>query len=86
MAIHLVQRQVAFTACRKSAASDDVIILLGEGVTALLDGAEHCYATIADVEALGLANRAPASVQLITDAELVALCTKHAPVVTWTQQ
>ena len=35
MAIHLVQRSIALKACQKVAASNDIIVLLGEGVAAL---------------------------------------------------
>ena len=85
MAIHLVQRAHAFLPCSRARADGDVVVLLGEGVGAVVIDAEDCFASDADVLRRGLADRLPASVTLLSDAELVDLCAKHSPVVTWTK-
>ena len=85
MSIHLVQRAQAFLPCSRARAEGDVVVLLGEGVGAVLVDAANCYASDTDVIQRGLADRLPASVSLVTDTELVALCAEHSPVVTWTK-
>ena len=85
MAIHLVQRSHAFLPCSRARAEGDMVVLLGEGVSAVLLGATDCYACATDLGQRGLTDRLPAGVTLIGDAELVALCAKHSPVVSWTK-
>lgn len=84
MAIHLVQRSHAYLACTRAREDNDVVVLLGDGVNALLQGASDCQASAADVAQLGL-DRLPIDVPLISDAQLVALCVEHSPVVSWTR-
>ena len=101
MAIHLVQRSIALKACQKVAASNDIIVLLGEGVAALggssaaLGGSsaesseqnrpENLHATTEDINQRGLAGRVSDGVTLISDSQLVSLCAEHSPVVSWNQ-
>ena len=101
MAIHLVQRSIALKACQKVAASNDIIVLLGEGVAALggssaaLGGSsaesseqnrpENLHATTEDINQRGLADRVSDGVTLISDSQLVSLCAEHSPVVSWNQ-
>ena len=83
MTIHLIQRSVAYESCRKVALAEDTLVLMGEGVMAVLAGAENCLATNTDVIARAVEKRLPASIQLLSDEELVALCVQHAPIVSW---
>ena len=94
MAIHLVQRSIALEACLKVAAPTDVIVLLGEGVTALGGSSaalseqshpETLHATSEDTVQRGLAGRVSHGVTLISDSQLVSLCAEHSPVVSWNQ-
>ncbi len=85
MAIHLVQRAQAYLPCSRARADGDVVVLLGEGVAAALIDANDCYASDTDVVARGLVGVLPTSIKRINDAQLVALCVEHTPVVTWTK-
>jgi len=85
MAIHLVQRASALATCTAVAAERDCIVLLGDGVAAVLQGASNCYASDTDLAERGLADRIAAGITPITDQELVDLCAAHAPVVSWGQ-
>ena len=85
MAIHLIQRSAGWAACQSSCADGDVVVLLGEGVCAVLTGADNCYAVNTDVAARGLVAHLPAGVEQISDAQLVELCAQHKPIVTWTR-
>ncbi len=85
MAIHLVQRAHAYLPCSRTRADGDVVVLLGDGVNALLQGAQDCFAGATDVTERGLTELLPATTPLLSDAELVALCVEHTPVVTWTK-
>lgn len=85
MAIHLVQRAQAFAACKAAAAAADCIVLLGDGVAAILLGADRCLASDTDVSQRGLTTKLPANVTLVSDTELVALCAEHSPVVSWSR-
>lgn len=84
MSIHLVQRRRGYDAAVATAQPGDVIVLLGEGVAAVLDGATNCFATRYDLHARGLAEIAGPAVTSIDDAQLVLLCSEHSPCVTWT--
>jgi len=85
MAIHLVQRAQAYLPCSGARRDGDVVVLLGDGVNALLQGAEDCFASAVDATERGVAKHLPASTTLLSDAQLVALCAEHNPVVTWTK-
>lgn len=85
MAIHLVQRSIAYASCKAAAADSDCIVLLGEGVAAVLLGADDCLAGATDTAERGLRGKAPAGISFISDSELVALCAQHSPVVSWSQ-
>lgn len=90
MAIHLVQRAHGLTPCLRAAADGDVVVLMGEGVNALLldhpsYGALDCYACDTDVTQRGLHQQLPTNITLLSDDQLVVLCTEHTPVVTWTK-
>ena len=83
MTIHLIQRSIAYESCLKVALTDDTLVLMGEGVMAVLAGAENCLATRTDVIARAVEKRLPDSIQLLSDQELVVLCAQHAPIVSW---
>jgi len=85
MAIHLVQRAHAYLPCARARAEGDVVVLLGDGVNALLQGAADCFASATDVNERGLTGLLPATTPLLSDAGLVALCAEQSPVVTWTK-
>ena len=89
MAIHLVQRSRAYRACLESSATDDVIVLTGEGVMAAIfrqeDVAMRCYATKSDLHERAIDGRIGDFITPISDEALVELCATHSPVVTWTQ-
>ena len=84
MSIHLIQRRKGYGPAIAAAQPGDAIVLLGEGVAAVLDGASNCFAAAGDLHARGLNERADKDVARISDAELVELCCQHAPCVTWT--
>jgi len=90
MAIHLVQRSVAYSACRRSAGEDDIIVLLGEGTAAVLsqaitEGTGEALVLEQDAHQRGLRGHVPEGIQSINDDQLVALCALHAPVISWTR-
>lgn len=85
MAVHLVQRSRALLPCSRARAEGDVVVLLGEGVNALLLDTTDCFACESDVAQRGLTQHQRANVTLISDAQLVALCVEHTPIVTWTK-
>jgi len=85
MAIHLVQRAHAYLPCSRARTEGDVVILLGEGVNALLSGATDCHASATDVAARGLTEHLSGNTRLISDAQLVQLCIEHTPSVSWTK-
>ena len=58
MSIHLIQRRSGYEPASAAAQPGDAIVLLGEGVAAVLDGATNCFAAAADLEARGLKERA----------------------------
>ena len=82
MALHLVQRRAGWAPCAAVRRDGDVVVLLGEGVAAVLDGASGCRASAADLAERGLEAR---GAEPIDDAEIVELCAAHAPIVTWTR-
>lgn len=84
MSIHLIQRRAGYDAAIASAQPADAIVLLGEGVAAVLDGAANCYASREDLRARGLLTHAHPTVTPIDDGEVVTLCAEHSPCVTWT--
>lgn len=84
MSIHLVQRRCGYDSAIAAAQPDDLIVLLGEGVAAVLDGALNCYASAYDLDARGLASFAAPTITRIDDEQLVALCCSRSPCVTWT--
>jgi len=83
MSIHLVQRRKGYDPAVAAAQANDVIVLMGEGVAAVLDGACDCYACGLDIDARGLSDLAGDTITRITDARLVDLCVEHTPCVTW---
>ena len=87
MAIHLVQRSSALNACLSAAEVNDIIVLLGEGVTAMLSAPKNqfLHACTIDINERGLADRVSNQVTLVTDAEVVQLCADYKPCVSWTQ-
>ncbi|MEM7217520.1 MAG: DsrH/TusB family sulfur metabolism protein [Pseudomonadota bacterium] len=84
--LHLVQRRVAWASCAAVRAAGEPVVLVGDGVAAILDGAADCYALAADLTALGLEQRMPATVQPIDDERWVALCAAHGPIVSWSRE
>jgi len=83
--LHLINHPAALAECLDVAASADTILLLENGVYAVVDlapGRRLC-ALETDVRARGLAARLPAHVELASDEDFVALVETHQPVVTW---
>ncbi len=83
MTVHLIQRREAYASARDKALPGDRLILLGDGVGAVLDNVGDCCAVEADLIERGLSNHVPACVELLDDAAVVRLCALDAPIVTW---
>lgn len=74
--------------CLTLCAAGDAIVLIEEGVYTIADSAlkeieQPVYALQADLQARGLSDKVPATVQIINDDEFVALTIKHDKVVSW---
>jgi sulfur relay protein TusB/DsrH len=63
--------------------SDDLIVLLGDGVYTIMleQHDDSMHAIQQDIEVRGIANIA--EVKIISYAELVELCALHSPIVSW---
>jgi len=87
MAVHLVQRSNALSACLGAASEADIVVLLGEGVSAISQAPADrlVYGAATDIRERGLGDRTADTVTPISDDELVQLCADHHPVVSWNQ-
>ena len=86
MSLHLVFTTAGLRACQPRADADDVMLLIGDGVYAGLaaDTSWPCavQALQDDAAARGVTDRL--HVDAIGYDDFVALCTKHKPIVSWT--
>ena len=84
--LHLVNKAIALPACLKVADDHDAVLLLEDGVYAAVANLapdRPLNALAPDVAARGLTDRLAPQVQVVTDAQFVALVERHQPVVTW---
>ena len=75
----------AYSSCIRIAATDDAVLLIEDGVYALLATLPDraFYALQNDVEARGLSDRVPEQVKLIGYPEFVELTTQASAVQSW---
>lgn len=92
MTLHIVskapEQNSALNSCYRVAQPNDPILLIEDGVYALLSHLSESpttqlFALKADVDARGLGSRAPASVQLIDDDGFVALTEQESNIQSW---
>jgi sulfur relay protein TusB/DsrH len=79
--------------CLRTAAADDAVVLIGNGVYCAVAGAfsriakrsptTKWYALETDVARRGIAGGFGAGVELIDDSAFVDLVTSHQPIVSW---
>ena len=81
--LHLVFSLAGLAACQKRRSTQDVVVLLGDGVycTMLDTDIERAYVLSEDLEIRGAANIIGLATTNYTS--LVELCTQHSPIVSW---
>ena len=85
-ALHLIFTLTGVGSCLEVADKNDTLVLLQDGVYAALEHPDiEAHAIGDDVQARGIMDRLPASINAISYDELVALVTEHQPVVSWIQ-
>jgi len=82
--LHTVNRVSALASCLQTAADDDSILLIEDGVYAATQPQPRALLAIdVDVQARGISSRLTENTKVIGYAEFVELTVQHNPIVTW---
>ena len=82
--LHLINNPAALESCLDVASEADSLLLIEDGVYgATTDVARSLMAVASDVEARGLKERIPDTVETVSFDRFVALVETHKPIVTW---